>query len=377
MPSTTFIERLVLGLSKKGHMIYLFGNKAGKLPTNSNLYFSTYSNRFGKLILYLKYSLLLSFFKRNEKKKLDRIIGKSHNSQKRLRVKYYPVLYHKPDIFHLQWAKGIEDWIWVKEFGIKLVLSLRGAHINYSPIANVDLANKYKRIFPLVDGFHAVSEAIKKEAVKYNADPKKIQVVYSGLNLGEFLYQDRKQRSKDEFRIVSVGRGHWKKGYSDAITAFKKLKDFDINFEYTIIGVTSDEELLYGIRENELDGHIHLNDHVFFNRVLQIIKDAEVLFLPSIEEGIANVVLEAMAVGTLVVSTDCGGMGEVLINEKNGYIIPIGDTSGMAEALLKVNNLSEDEYYNLTSTARETIEGKHNESKMINEMCNLYFQVLN
>ena len=90
----------------------------------------------------------------------DAIIEKKSNKTLLHKIKFYPVLYHKPDIFHLQWAKSLEDWIWLQEFGVKVILSLRGTHITISPIANETLASKYKQLFPKVDAFHAVSNSI-------------------------------------------------------------------------------------------------------------------------------------------------------------------------------------------------------------------------
>ena len=55
--------------------------------------------------------------------------------------------------------------------------------------------------------------------------------------------------------------------------------------------------------------------------VKELIKNADILLLSSVEEGIANVVLEAMALGTLVVSTECGGMNEVIKNNENGFLV--------------------------------------------------------
>ena len=59
------------------------------------------------------------------------------------------VLLHLPDIFHIQWAKDLDRWLFLKEkLSVKIVLSLRGAHINYSPLLNKSLADSYRANFP-------------------------------------------------------------------------------------------------------------------------------------------------------------------------------------------------------------------------------------
>ena len=62
--------------------------------------------------------------------------------------KILPVLNHTPDIFHIQWAKSLPFWFFLKEiYGVKIVLSLRGSHINYSAYANDSLAKNYNILF--------------------------------------------------------------------------------------------------------------------------------------------------------------------------------------------------------------------------------------
>ncbi|REE81985.1 colanic acid/amylovoran biosynthesis glycosyltransferase [Lutibacter oceani] len=376
VPSTTFIERLIDGLAKKDHKIYLFGVQNKKIASRKNIHIISYVNKISKFLLLIKYSFLLSLYKTNEKKRLDNIIFNTKKNSRLLKVKYYPVLYHCPDIFHLQWGKGVEDWIWVQEFGMKLILSLRGAHINYSPIADSRLANKYVNLFPKLDGFHAVSKSIASEAMKYNAALQKTKVVYSGLDLEQMSFQLKEIDKKCGLKIISIGREHWKKGYSYALNSMKILKEMKIDFHYTIVGVENNEELLYKRSQFGLENEVTFIGKMPFEEVLKNIKSADVLVLSSVEEGIANVVLEAMALGTLVVSTDCGGMNEVIINNENGYLIPIRDPESMASTLFKVSDLSLKNYQNITCAARKTIEKQHSHEKMIHEMNELYLKVL-
>lgn len=376
VPSTTFIERLIYGLAEKGIQMYLFGSQNSKVTSHKYIKYITYTNRLNKVIQLIRYSLLLLVFRRKEKQKLDAIIHTRNRKSNLLKLKYYPVLYHQPDIFHLQWAKSIEDWMWVQEFGIILVISLRGAHINYSPIADIGLANLYKNLFPKVDGFHAVSNAISIEASKYNLDQRKTKVIYSGLDLEQFPFQLKVFNAKTPLNILSVGRDHWKKGYTYALNSTKLLKDLGIIFQYTIVGMKTNEELLYQRAQLGLEKEVSFIEKLPFEEVLKTIQKADVLLLSSIEEGIANVVLEAMALGTLVVSTDCGGMKEVINNNENGFLIPIRDAEAMAQALINVSKLSQESHLKLTKSARLTIEEQHSNEKMITEMENMYTKIL-
>ena len=83
------------------------------------------------------------------------------------------------DIFHIQWAKTLADYPeFIEQLDCPIILSLRGSHINYSPLANEHLANGYKKYFPKVSGFHAVSDSIARETEIYGADLRKITIIY-------------------------------------------------------------------------------------------------------------------------------------------------------------------------------------------------------
>lgn len=372
----TFIERLISGLAARGIDLLVFGADMGKIQHSPRVHYYLYRGKMGKLFTLLKYSLLLFFTKNQEKKKLDAIIKKQTKPLRLLQLKYYPVLYHKPDIFHLQWAKGLQEWAWVKDFGMALVLSLRGAHINYSPLADDALAASYRAWFPKIDRFHAVSKAIALEATKYGASPDRIEVVKSGLNLDSFPFVSKQFDAAKPIKILSIGRTHWKKNYSLALDAMGKLKSKGVDFSYTIIGIDEDEALLFQRDQLQLNSCVFLEKEKPFNKVIEAIYEADILLLPSLEEGIANVVLESMALGTLVISTDCGGMKEVVKNGETGFLVPLQNAESICIAIEKVKRMTPEMYLTITEKARELISHEHTEEYMCQEMINLYLHTI-
>lgn len=375
IPSTTFIERMIEGLVSNGFKVSLFGLQLNKGSYSKNVTVYSYSNQYNKLYILIKYTLLLSLFKISDKKKLDAIIAKKSNNKTLHKIKYYPVLYHKPDIFHLQWAKSLEDWIWLQEFGVKIILSLRGTHITISPIANETLALKYKELFPKVNGFHAVSNSISNEAIQYGANPTKTKVIYSGLNLQKMPFVINVVKSKS-VKILSIGRSHWVKGYTYALEACSILKKENFDFQYSIIGADTDEELLFQRAQLELESQVFFEKSIPFETIINKIHQADILLLSSVEEGIANVVLEAMALGTLVISANCGGMDEVLVEGQNGFLVPIRNPKAMADKVKHIASLSEVEKHSILKNARKTIENQHDFDSKIHEMGVLYQTVL-
>jgi len=375
VPSTTFIERLVNGLSNEGYTVLLFGYlKKRTSYKDSKISTITYTDhKIQKLYHLIKFSLLLGLFKGKEKNQLDAIIAAKHKNSTLSKIKYYPVLWYQPEVFHLQWARSIEDWIWVQDFGIKFVVSLRGVHINYTPITHPEVGLMYQKLFPKVDAFHAVSKAIAKEAIKYGAAENKIQVVYSGLDKVKISEEEVENKV---FTVLSVGRTHWVKGYNYALEACKILKDLGFKFEYQIIGAKDSEELAYLATSFNLQNEVVLLGGKTFVEVQKMMQNADVLLLPSVEEGIANVVLEAMQLGTLVVSTDCGGMDEVIENGQSGIIVPVRNPQKMAEALLKIAQLPIEAKQRMIERAKITINDQHTKERMISDIIALYKNVL-
>lgn len=376
LPTTVFIQRLVDGLAASGTRVLLIGKMKGLLKTRSSK-IQVIGAREGLFlfILFLKYFFLLQLKKPVQKKQLDIHLQQKGLYSWKKRAFYYPILYYKPDVFHLQWAKSVSDWIWVEDFGVKMVLSLRGTHINSSPIQSPKLAQTYREVFPKVSRFHAVSNAIALQAQKYSASSDRVDIVYSGLPLEELPFK-QKQSISEPLRIISIGRNHWIKGYLHALDAVSKLHKWGIPFSYYLVGVNPDEELLFQYHELGLEQYVQFLPFKPFNEIKELIQACDVLLLPSIEEGIANVVLEAMALGTLVITTDCGGMTEVVSNHVNGIVVPILDSDAIANAIKYVSNLSIEEYQSYVLAARTKIEQDFNEKIMIEGMQSIYKKVL-
>lgn len=372
IPPPTFIDRLINGLAEHGNKLLLVGNLTKKISYQSdNIKIVGYTGRISKLSILIYFSILLTLFRKKEKKKLKEWMKSNNRNNAISKIRYYPVLYYKPDVFHLQWIKGIEDWIWVRDFDIKFIISLRGAHINYTPICEPKYAQIYRKYFPLVDGFHGVSNEIIQEASKYNADSLKSDVVYSGLDLTALKF-NRQRPTNDVFQILSVGRSHWIKGYTVALDAMRILKNKNVKFRYTIIGVSGNEELQFQRKQLDLVNEVEFIDKLPFEKVVKKIQNANVVLLPSYKEGIANVILESMALGTPVISTNCGGICEVISDHENGFIVPVRKPYDMAKALQKVAEIDEDSYEKIINNARISIEKNHTEDKMIQDMIQLY-----
>lgn len=137
--------------------------------------------------------------------------------------------------------------------------------------------------------------------------------------------------------IAAVGRLEPQKNHRMLLSAFAGFsRDFP---DYTLH--------LYGKGDLEQDlrklaGELGIGDKVIFEGfrkdVLVRIADAGMYVLSSDYEGISNSLLEAMAVGLPVISTDCpcGGSRLCIVNEENGLLTPVGDKDALEKAMRRM-----------------------------------------
>ncbi len=138
-------------------------------------------------------------------------------------------------------------------------------------------------------------------------------------------------------KIVAVGRLEPQKNHAMLISAFKKIHDCYPDYSLYIYG----EGRLRGslIKQIQLLG---LEEAVFLpgsaKDIHKKIADAEMFVLSSNYEGLSNALLEAMMMGLPCISTDCAGSNEVIQNNINGLLIPMGDTDKLAECMKQLIN---------------------------------------
>ena len=384
IPSSVFIENLIEELAKQGITIFLFGKKKSRVEYKSNNIHSFIipNQRFQKT-LFVFFNLMRLIIT-NPLKFLKLFQYKKQLEINNLRISFnwwcrvLPVLNNLPDIFHLQWAKSLEEWFFLKEvFGVKIVLSLRGTHITCSPIADNSLADQYNLLFPKVDKFHAVSNSLKKIAIKYGAKTKDVDIIYSPINqknISPFIKKDL--GTNDIFKIISIGRFHWIKGYDYALTAIRELLDINILIHYTIItNNTISEEILYQINDLSMSKHITLLNNLGQPDVYKNLSISDCLILPSVEEGIANVLLESMAIGTPVISSDCGGMKEVIDHKKNGFLYENRQIPSLKKQIISLMNMDYLQRKVIIDNAKSHINSFHKISVQGMKMKNLYSSI--
>jgi len=170
----------------------------------------------------------------------------------------------------------------------------------------------------------------------------RIYRVYNGLNLAEF---GRTDFSSTPPLIVAVGRLIAKKGFADLIRACGLLTEGGKPLQCEIIGEGPlENELRAQIEQLDLQNRAALSGAKPQREVRQRFAAASVFVLPSVvdpEGGIDNlptVIMEAMATGLPVISTNIGGIPEMVVENETGFLVQPGDAAALAGAIEKLIN---------------------------------------
>lgn len=198
-----------------------------------------------------------------------------------------------------------------------------------------------KFAYPHADGIVAVSRGTAESLAQLLGLPlQRIQTIYNPIVTPE-LFEKAKEAiehpwfmSSEMPVIIAVGRLEAQKDFSTLIAAFAKVRKVR-PARLLILGEGSQREMLAAmIRDLGLDDCVALPG--FVQNPYAYTARSAVLVLSSVWEGLSNVLIEALAVGTPVVATNCkSGPSEVLDNGNYGELVPVGNSEAIAAAILK------------------------------------------
>jgi glycosyltransferase involved in cell wall biosynthesis len=188
----------------------------------------------------------------------------------------------------------------------------------------------------------ALSEGVRKHMVKtYRLKESKVIRIYNPVdieNIKKLSMEICNIKYTKKFKLIACGRLAKQKNYSMLVNALSMLKQKDCSdFELFIMGTGPDEAEIIKLIENKgLKENIKLIG--FQTNPYAYMKQADLFVLSSLWEGFGHVVVEAMACGTPVLSTDCPyGPREILENGKYGWLVPNNcsdQLAGMLEYLM-------------------------------------------
>lgn len=251
-----------------------------------------------------------------------------------------PLLGIPTDVLHFEFsgiAVSYLDALHRLDPAVAVAVSCRGSAEQVEPLRDPGRATALREVFDRAALIHCVSDDMARTVEQLGADPDRILVNRPAVPVADFAPLREAADHDGPLRIASIGRLNWRKGFDDALRALGLLDRRGVAFTYRIAGEGAERAKLTFLRSQlGLDDRVELLGVASQPGVRELLRWADVILLPSLGEGISNVVLEAMAAGRCVVVTDCGGMTEVVRDGDNGLVVPVGDPLAMADALESV-----------------------------------------
>ena len=178
----------------------------------------------------------------------------------------------------------------------------------------------------------------------------------------------------EPFKILFLGVLIKRKGVHDLLKAVKLLKD-DLGtkkFKVIIAGTGTEEEKLKDqARELGIDNVVDFIGWTDGNRKTKLLRECQLLVLPSYNEGLPVSILEAMSYGMPIIAADVGDIPSAITTEKNGYLINPGDYHDLSK---KLESIIENPklYIYLSNNSKKLAEMKYSDKEYFQSFSRLY-----
>jgi len=218
-------------------------------------------------------------------------------------------------------------------------ITLVGNNSNFEPVVSFSI-NKS-------DGVTAVSESLRQQTLDQFNIENDIKVIYNFIDFARFRKSDKDHFKKaiapnGERILVHTSNFRKVKRVEDVIAVFKEVYQ-EIPSKLLLIGDGPERHNL-----EELCRKIGLCHEIRFlgkqDAIEELLAIADLFLIPSEKESFGLAALEAMACEVPVISTDVGGLPEVNIHGKTGFMSQVGDVQSMAQHA--INILSDDDILN-------------------------------
>lgn len=172
--------------------------------------------------------------------------------------------------------------------------------------------------------------------LKYDRDPGRFWYVPNGVE--EQFFMDREYVEKTSLRLLFVGTWLDRKGVYYVADAFGRLAQNIPGVRLTVAGCSSPEEHVRGFFPSEIRGQVDVLPFVKRQDMPAIYAEHDVFVFPSLVEGMPLTLLEAMASGMPVVTTETCGMADIVEDGINGLLVPPADTAALANSIERLSS---------------------------------------
>lgn len=246
------------------------------------------------------------------------------------------------DILHIHWGKDLFLAVLAKVFSTRNVKLVYTRQMLLTREKN-DIYHRF--LYKNVDAYLVITKALYNDAIKYLPINKvNIHLLYYGVPVAKNKtvdcenYISESGMDENKFRLAIFGRVEKGKGQHFVVEAVKKLKQQEKNIQLAIIGHVMDEEYLTSIKlevkNNKLDDNVFYLG--FHNNPTSIMSCFNAVILATKCETFGLVLPEAMRAGVAVIGSNCGGVPEIIENEKTGLLFEPENAIDLTRQLSKI-----------------------------------------
>lgn len=261
---------------------------------------------------------------------------------KRIHLQKYDIIHLNPSLSIVSAFRDSIFLLLAKTTKSKLIIFWHGWNVTvYDNISNSTfLRFLFKKIFFKADAFIVLANDIEKALLELGYDKpifKETTVVDENYIATEEV--NNKMLLQPEINLLFLCTITREKGVFTAISAFEIVKKHVKNCRLTIAGNGKDlEAVKFYISDNNIEG-IHLPGYLAGKEKINAFRNADIYVFPSTHwEGMPISVLEAMAFGLPVVTSNAGGIKDFFENEKMGFIAESLDAETLAGLIIRLIN---------------------------------------
>lgn len=284
---------------------------------------------------------------------------------------------HKVDILHTH--RSSDHWIGVlavRLFGLSGQCKIIRTRHNFTRIKNNWINNKLYKEW--TDRIIAVAEVIKRQLIdENNIFKNKIITIHSSIDVKKFNDNFSGEAIRKEFSIASdtvvlgmIGRLREHKDYPNMFEALKIIIKRVRNIKLLIVGD--------GILESELKSMVQkmeLSNYVIFagkrEDIPRILSEIDIFVLSSSVEGSPAVIKEALIMEKPVVSTNVGGIPEIIQDGVTGILVPPHNPEALANAILDVIN-NRHKFLEMARKGKQVIINEFSETRLAQLTAKVY-----
>jgi glycosyltransferase involved in cell wall biosynthesis len=245
---------------------------------------------------------------------------------------------HPFDVVHAQYAypNGLAALRAAREAGVPAVVSVQGGDGHWVGTCCTTHRDLVRAVFAAAPALLIGSPSFAAEVCeRHGVDPSRFTLVPGATDAERFTRAD--VTLSDPPVLLYHGRVDRRKGVLDLLEAVRLLLADGVRVRLLVSGIGPDVAAVgEGITQLGLEGHVEVLGAVPYEDAHEVYRRGEVFVSPTYAEGFSNTILEAMATGLPVVSTDVVGVRDCVRPDENGVLVPPADPPALAAGIRRL-----------------------------------------